>query len=146
MRFLFVIAVAGCNFAKPIAYGACSSDSECASGTVCARTGDCVAPRELAPAIAITWTFHGEPADATWCAQFPAADLVLTSDDGNPDLIVRDLPCSTAGVVLDRIPRDLPFFQLGISGTPMPARLPDPNWDAHYVAPGTTHIAFALAP
>jgi hypothetical protein len=140
------LALAACSFAKPAVYGECSSDHDCKGGDVCARTGDCLAPTALAPPITVSWTFHGGPADAAWCAQYPTMTLQLTSDNGDPNLLVHDLPCMSSGVALDRIPIHLPYFALGIASAPLPARYPDPNWDSRYVAPGTTTVTFALEP
>ena len=146
LRLRWSLVLLPACFARPAVYGECSSDAQCRGGDVCARTGDCLAPSALAPPVALAWTFHGESADAVWCAQFPRLDLILTSDNGDPDLFVRDLPCTSSGTPLDRIPVHLPYFQLGIASAPLPSHYPDPSWDSHYVAPGTTSVTFALTP
>jgi hypothetical protein len=146
MRSLAALPLLAACFARPAVYGECSTDAQCKGGDVCARTGVCLAPSALAPPVALAWTFHGQPADATWCAQFPKMDLVLTSDNGDPDLFLRDLPCMSSGMTLDRVPLHLPYFELGVASAPLPSRLPDPSWDSRYVAPGSASVTFALAP
>lgn len=138
-----VVALAACTYQAP-PYGQCGDDTGCAAGELCARSGQCLAPAELAPPIALAWTFHGARADAVSCARYPMLQLVLISDNGDPNLALADIPCA-APLVLDRVPRHLRYIELGIAGHPVPARFPDPYWDSRFVGEASS-LTFALAP
>ena len=82
--------------------GYCEQDSQCESGTVCARDGECIAP-EYVHALTVYWQINGGPANATTCVD---PDLVLDffGVDQFDSFGFEPVPCKEGQFYLDKIP------------------------------------------
>ncbi|HEY4244309.1 MAG TPA: hypothetical protein VGM88_31060 [Kofleriaceae bacterium] len=82
--------------------GFCESDSQCESGTVCARDGECIAP-EYTTSLTVYWQINSGPANATTCVD---ANLVLDffGYDSFDSFGFEPVPCKEGQFFLDKIP------------------------------------------
>ncbi len=60
--------------------GDCTSDTQCPTGDVCARTFECL-PSSDVYAIHVSWTLQGQPASTTSCATAPNLDIDFTGSN-----------------------------------------------------------------
>lgn len=124
------LALAGCMQTEPPPgdYGSgggpiggimCNVDTDCGSGQVCARTGECLAPSEVRT-VHVTWTIGGAPANATTCASSPDLELDLPASDGSwwgwaP------VPCNEGKFTVDKLPTWFTEADLQVQGDPSSA-------------------------
>jgi hypothetical protein len=80
----------------------CTSDTQCGSGLVCARTGDCLESSSI-HAIHVTWTVNGAAADATTCTRFPDLEISFGASNG-ATWGYAPVPCGEGKFSIDKFP------------------------------------------
>src|ERR1700755_2031921 len=78
--------LAGCDnndsfFGPESGYPLCEQDTDCKTGSVCARSGEGF-PADQVRHIDVTWTVNGQPASATACTGHDSLTLQFAADDG----------------------------------------------------------------
>jgi len=81
-------------------YG-CHLDSECGTGSVCARDGECLLASQVR-IVHVNWTLHQQPAATATCAA--AADLDITFYDGQTTFGFSPVPCVEGKFTVDKLP------------------------------------------
>lgn len=82
-------------------YG-CHADSECPTGFICARNGECLGPSSVR-IIHVNWTVNARAASDATCAATPNLDL--TFRDANSDLFgFSPVPCKAGRFTIDKMP------------------------------------------
>ncbi|GEM_PF-1365948 len=103
-------------------YG-CHADSECGSGLVCARTGECLGARAV-HVIRVSWTVNAQVASAATCVNAPELELTFGANtDGQFGF--APVPCAEGRFTIDKMPLGYTTVQLereydyngGTSGT-----------------------------
>lgn len=80
----------------------CQSDSECGTGRLCTRTGECLVASEVR-AVRTNWTIRGKtPSDAT-CSAAPRLSITFTSNLGE-EFGYTPVPCDAGRHTIDKFP------------------------------------------
>lgn len=93
----------------------CHSDSECSSGTVCARTGECLAASSV-HAVHALWTVGGEPATDASCTDAPKLDITFADDGGIDTFGYSPVPCDAGKYTVDKLPLRYEMVTLSRAG------------------------------
>lgn len=94
-------------------YG-CHSDTECGSGNVCARDGNCTSASAVR-IIHVNWTVNDAVASDTSCTHAP--DLAITfSDAQGYQFGFAPVPCDAGRYTIDKMPTHYTKVQLSRSG------------------------------
>jgi hypothetical protein len=94
-------------------YG-CTSDTQCATGEVCARDSECL-PAGDVYAVHVTWTLQGQTASATTCSSSPDLELDFTSTTAGW-WGYAPVPCMEGKFSIDKLPTWYTTVQLGLDG------------------------------
>src|SRR5256885_4783258 len=83
--------------------GGCSMDSECGTGNVCARDGECLSASEVI-SVHINWTVNGAAASEATCANGP--DWFVDFSDGfsGGGFGFAPVPCKAGVLSVDKLP------------------------------------------
>lgn len=91
----------------------CEQDSECASGTVCARDWTCRPPDQLYTGHA-EWTLMGQPASATSCASSTSLVVGFSDGSGYGTGGYAPVPCAEGEFTLTKLPRTFTTVDIAI--------------------------------
>ena len=94
-------------------YG-CHLDTECGTGYVCARDGECLTSAETRT-IHVTWTVAGAPADATSCANAPHLDITFLNAS-QEQFGFSPVPCAEGKFTIDKLPTRFDTVELARTG------------------------------
>jgi hypothetical protein len=84
-----------------LGYG-CHQDTDCYSGEVCARDGECLAPTAVR-IIHVNWTVKDQPASDATCVHAPK--LSITFGDSIGDAFgFAPVPCNAGRYTIDKLP------------------------------------------
>jgi len=93
--------------------GRCTTDDQCSSGQVCARTSRCYATSQI-HAVHVTWTVDGLPASATTCGTAADLEIYFRGDQSRDDSIgFLPVPCVAGKFSIDKLPISYTQVQLG---------------------------------
>jgi hypothetical protein len=82
----------------------CTVDADCGTTTVCARTGECLAPDEVRTAQVI-WTKAGEPPTERSCYWYPTVHVEFWTDPEQPEVWRSGAVACTLGTyTVDKLP------------------------------------------
>ena len=99
----------------PTTYG-CTSDSQCGTGQVCARTFECLGTAYV-HSIHITWTIQTMAATQTACSTASANDLEIDfSGNGEDPWGYAPVPCMEGKFSIDKMPIAYSYVNLGRDG------------------------------
>jgi hypothetical protein len=79
----------------------CHADSECPTGFVCARNGDCMAQTSV-HIVHVNWTVNDQPASEATCTSAPNLDL--TFGDAYDQFGFSPVPCKAGRFTVDKMP------------------------------------------
>ena len=129
MRVLVLLALVGCMAdPQPDPYPPggggggggggvqCQVDTDCGSGQVCARTGECLLPSDV-ETVHVTWTLQGQAASTTTCASSPQLEIDVPGGDGSwwgwaP------VPCDEGKFTVDKLPTRFSEADVSIENDP----------------------------
>ena len=107
-----------CGGPQPIGtVGACTQDSDCGPGNVCARDENCYAASQVRSA-AVLWTLQHQPASATTCASSPDLQLDFIDDLHGASFGFAPVPCVEGRFSVDKLPTIYIAAQLGSTSAP----------------------------
>jgi hypothetical protein len=95
-------------------YG-CHADTECGTGYVCARDGECLTSSQVRT-IHVTWTVAGATADATSCANEPHLDITFVNTDNDEQFGFSPVPCVEGKFTIDKLPTRFGSVELSKTG------------------------------
>jgi|KBSSwiStaDraftv2_1062776.scaffolds.fasta_scaffold200325_3 hypothetical protein len=132
MRGLLAILLVGCTWSSsrdgdvvddppptirpPFEHDACRSDSACAPGELCARTGTCLPVSEIR-AVHVIWTVRGAAADVAACSPAPDFEIDFRSSDSASRLGYAPVPCEQGKFTVDKLPTKFTTVRLSHKGT-----------------------------
>lgn len=125
----------GDDYFPPTEYG-CQQDSECSTGSVCARTHECL-PTDLVRAVHVIWTVDGQPASATSCTAEPDLGVVFLDDTGY-HFGYAPVPCMEGRFNIDKFPTNYLTVRLGPHDR-------EAGWDQTVIDTATGNATFDLA-
>jgi hypothetical protein len=105
-RIALLVALAGC----PHDGGPCQTDHDC-NGLVCTRDFECL-PSSQVRSVKVTWTIHGQPADATSCAPTPGFTLRFIDSYTNTAFGYEPVPCMEGQFTIDKIPTAYDYVEI----------------------------------
>jgi hypothetical protein len=110
---LAAVALAGCGGDGTGA--ACTQDTDCSGGQVCARNEQCDAKSDVR-SVKITWTIGGMPASSQTCAGQPSLYLQFDSPYYGDDFGFDPVPCQQGQFNIDKLPKRFDDVELGPDG------------------------------
>jgi hypothetical protein len=93
----------------------CTADTDCSTGQVCARTGECLATSEVYT-VHVTWTLLGQPASQTSCASSPDLAIYFNAPN-NGYWGYAPVPCAEGKFTVDKLPTWFNEVQLGLDNS-----------------------------
>ncbi len=111
MRALAVVVLAciGCSGTS----GDCSIDTDCRTGSVCARNSECL-PADEVRAVRITWTNNGQPANDMLCARTPNFYVLFGGTQAYDTFGYEPVPCRAGLFTVDKLPRRFVSVEIGV--------------------------------
>ncbi len=97
----------------PTQYG-CTSDTQCGTGNVCARTFECL-PASDVHTIHVTWTLQGTAATTTSCTTSSDLEIDFSGSTASP-WGYAPVPCMEGKFSIDKFPIDYTYVNLGRDG------------------------------
>lgn len=95
-------------------YG-CHADTDCGTGYVCARDGECLTSSDVR-IIHVTWTVNGAAADATSCAYEPNLDITFLNNASQEQFGFSPVPCVEGKFTIDKLPTRFDTVELAKTG------------------------------
>ncbi len=80
----------------------CHADTECGTGSVCARDGECLAADQVR-VVHVIWTVQGQAASATTCTAAPKLDITFSDAQGY-SFGFSPVPCAEGKFTVDKMP------------------------------------------
>lgn len=94
-------------------YG-CHADTDCGSGYVCARDGECLTASAVW-ATHTNWTVKGLPASDTSCINAPKLDITFSTSSGE-QFGFSPVPCDAGRYTIDKLPTRFTTVNLARAG------------------------------
>jgi hypothetical protein len=92
-------------------YG-CTTDAECGTGLVCARSYECLDASQVRTTHT-TWTVGGKPASGATCSDTP--DLAITFSSSSQEMFgYSPVPCRAGKFTIDKLPVRFTIVYLGL--------------------------------
>ncbi|HUJ62437.1 MAG TPA: hypothetical protein VLX92_28235 [Kofleriaceae bacterium] len=94
----------------------CHADTDCGSGLVCARDGECLEAGDVIT-VHTTWTLDGSAASASTCSGNPDLEIDF-SDDSGYGYGYAPVPCVEGEFTVDKLPNYYNAVSLSIAYDP----------------------------
>jgi len=132
VRALLVLSVPAFLSGCPIGGPECTTDLDCAAGSVCANTRECLTAGSV-QRVAIYWTVRGNRADDITCGPIAELDLAVFDDQSDDQVSYAPVPCRSGQFVFDKLPAhfDRVLLRVIANDETVEGRIPDGGGDVY---------------